>query len=150
MGKCVLAEEPIPLGAIILRFGGPDIAESDLPSISSPEEDRFLQVGIGRYLGPSGEIDDLVNHSCQPNAGVWHQGKYVYLVAIESIEAEDEISFDYSTTMAKDDWSMKCLCGKRQCREVIGNFKNLPPEVKSWYIQAGVVPEYVLSSGGFR
>jgi hypothetical protein len=87
-------------------------------------------------------MDDFVNHSCEPNAGLNIQGMDVVLLAIRDIEPDEEIYFDYSTTMDEDDFEMICHCKKPSCRKVIRDFKHLPADRKRFYLSKGVVPEY--------
>ena len=101
-----------------------------------------LQIGPDLYIGESGQADDFVNHSCRPNAGMLIDGTDVRLIAIADISPGEQITFDYSTTMDEDDFEFDCLCGSADCRRRIGDFKHLPPELKSRYAALGIVPKY--------
>lgn len=114
----------------------------EIPPLVRPEDDRYIQIGPDAYLGPSGATDDLVNHSCDPNAGVIITGKSVALNAIRDIAEGEEITWDYSTTMFEDDWTMACHCGSPLCRGVIREFRLLPKEIRKRYISLGIVPSY--------
>jgi len=72
------------------------------------DEEHFLQIGADEYLGPSGEIDDLVNHSCLPNSAVSIGNQAIMLVTTQSIAIGEEITFDYSMTSTEspDTWAM--------------------------------------------
>jgi SET domain-containing protein len=97
------------------------------------------------YLSPTGEIGDFLNHSCEPNSAMVKKGDKLYIVAAKQIENGEEITIDYSTIIASDDdWIMKCNCGSRNCRGVIGQFQNLPEEKKQEYLLLKMVPEYIL------
>lgn len=65
-------------------------------------------------------------------------------MAIHDITSEEEITFDYSTSIDQDSWTMNCRCGSKNCRGVIGEFRLLPNEIQTKYIRLGIVPEYVL------
>jgi len=97
-----------------------------MPAIQSQDEDYYLQVDDNLFLGPSDEIDDYVNHSCDPNAGVIIDGEFSKLVAIQTIGRCEEIRFDYSTTMYKPVLVMNCSCGSAICREKVVDFIFLP------------------------
>jgi len=142
-GRGVFAGEKIFAGEEILTFLGPLIRRPDMPAIHSQEEDYYLQVDDNLFLGPSGEIDDYVNHSCDPNAGVIIDGEFSKLVAIQTIGRGEQIRFDYSTTMYKPVLVMNCSCGSSICREKVVDFIFLPEEVQIKYIALGVVPEYI-------
>ena len=96
-----------------------------------------LQIGPDLYLGGSGGLDDCVNHSCQPNAGMIIKGTEVNLIAITDIPAGSEIFFDYSTTMDEDDFEFDCLCGAPLCRGRVRDFKHLSPALRAHLRQAG-------------
>jgi hypothetical protein len=66
----------------------------------------------------------------------------VELVALRDIEAGEEVTWDYSTTMFEDDWEIECLCGAYNCRGRIREFRYLPDDIKRKYISFGIVPEY--------
>lgn len=118
IGRAVFAGRRFWPGDYILKFGGTII---DRDHVSRPN--YTLTIGNNRYLSPSGDDDDLANHSCDPNTQVIVRdldGGHVILSAIKVIEPEDEITFDYESTLEKDDpWTMQCRCGSPFCRKVI-------------------------------
>jgi SET domain-containing protein len=65
------------------------------------------------------------------------------LVAIKNIQKGEEITWDYSTTMKNDDWTMMCQCGAKNCRKIIKEFKFLPKERKLFYQKTGIIPQYI-------
>ena len=142
-GVGVFAGEKISAGEEILTFLGPLIERRDMPEIHSQDEDYYLQVGDDLFLGPSGWIDDYINHSCDPNSGVVIEGKVSKLVAVQNISRGDEIRFDYSTTMYRPILVMKCWCGSTLCRGEVVDFIYLPGEIQAKYIALGVVPDYI-------
>jgi len=142
-GVGVFAGEGISAGEEILTFLGPLIERRDMPEIHSQNEDYYLQVGDDLFLGPSGWIDDYINHSCDPNSGVVIEGHVSKLVAVQNIRRGDEIRFDYSTTMYRPILVMKCWCGSPLCRGEVVDFIYLPEEIQAKYIALGVVPEYI-------
>jgi hypothetical protein len=138
-GRGVFADEAAKAGDLILRYSGPLLRHDQ----TTPET-LAVQIGPDLYMGASGNMDDLVNHSCDPNAGLRIHGMNVELIALHDIVAGEEICFDYSTTMDEDDFEMPCRCGKPQCRKLIRDFKHLPADLKRRYAELGVVPEYNL------
>ena len=90
-----------------------------------------------------GRIDDLVNHSCAPNAGLRFGARGVFLVAIRDIAAGEEIAWDYSTTLQDSPWRMICQCRAPECRRVIGNFDALPADRQSWFRVQDLVAPYL-------
>ncbi len=148
LGKAVFSVEPIKEGEHILDFKGKKYTKSNVPKNMIGDSDRFMQIGVYRYLGPSGKEDDLLNHSCDPNSGVYFVKGKVILKAIRDIKPGEEITWDYSTTMYKDDWSMLCRCGTKKCRKIIKGFDSLSKKNKIKYINLNIVPQYIRNAFG--
>lgn len=105
-------------------------------------EDDFMQLDEYSYY---------FNHSCDPNAGV--RGR-CELFAIKQIKKNDEIFYDYSTTVGltkpkswlldNQDWSMDCKCSARICRGKISYVLSIPQPVLKKYQQLGILPDFIL------
>jgi hypothetical protein len=142
-GKGVFAGKNFDKGEIIFEFRGKFFTYKEIPSPYSEIEDHYVQIGEDLYMGPSGGIDDLFNHSCHPNTGLKISDKKVFMVVIEKINTGDEITWDYSTTIDEDDWEMDCNCKSENCRGRIRDFKYLPSDIQKKYLDLGIVPEYI-------
>ena len=140
-GQGVFAAEPIPAGALIAPFTGPFLRYNQ-----TDESTYALQIGPDLYIGGSGDVDDLFNHSCDPNAWVKIEGTSAELRAIRDISPGEEICFDYSTTLDEGDFTMRCACGSAACRGVIGDGKDLPADVWTRYMTLGILASYVQES----
>jgi SET domain-containing protein len=140
-GRGVFTEELIPASSLIIRFSGPFLRYNQTTAST-----YALQIGPDLYIGASGGLDDFINHSCDPNAGLQITGTTADLHAIRDIQAGEEIVFDYSTTLDEDDFTMSCLCGAPSCRRTIRDGKYLPHEVWRRYLALGIIPEYVQRS----
>lgn len=150
-GKAVFANRSFPKGATLLQFSGPRYRSAEIFVHRPGKDDRFVQVGPDEYMGPSGDIDDLVNHSCDPNAGLEFREDGIFLVAIQPIQRGDEICWDYSTTSSSSEFFMRCACGTPKCRGVIGDFEFLEPELQAHYRSLNLVPPYLqLGASGSR
>jgi SET domain-containing protein len=101
-----------------------------------------IQVGRDAFKLPSGCIDDLTNHSCDPNTGIRLMPKGVVVVALRDIAAHEELTYDYSTYLNNPYESMTCLCSAANCRGVIGSFGALPEDVKRRYLALGIVGDF--------
>ena len=143
-GKGAFAIDPIAAGKVILEYKGPRIKSEEMPVPYDNVVDHYIQIGEREYLGPSGEIDDFVNHSCDPNSGIRFSpdGK-IHLVSLRNIGANEEITIDYSTTMNEDNWELPCSCGAASCRGRIRDFKTLPADLQRKYFDLEVVPHYI-------
>lgn len=142
-GKAVFCSKKIDKGEAILHFRGSLYRKNEVPQNVKGDADRFMQIGVYRFLGPSGKEDDLLNHSCDPNCGLYFKNGSVVLKAIKDIEVGDEITWDYSTTMYKNDQTILCLCKSKNCRKVIKEFSYLPKKIMKRYIDLGIVPKYI-------
>lgn len=140
-GRGVFAGEPIAEGALIAQFTGPFLRYEQTSAAT-----YALQIGPDLYIGESGGVDDLFNHSCDPNAGVMIPGRSAELRAIRNISTGEEIAFDYSTTLDEGDFTMDCRCGSPSCRGVIGDGRDLPADVWRRYHELGILPAYVVES----
>jgi hypothetical protein len=86
-----------------------------------------LQVGPDLWLASDGTLtDDFANHSCDPNAGFLDGEPVLY--ALRDIEAGEEITWDYSTSISETGWSLDCRCQSARCRGVIRPWFELSPK----------------------
>jgi len=143
LGKAVYAAVDFAEGDPIVKFTGRRFRADQVPSVMRGQGDRFVQVTPDHYMGPSNRIDDLINHSCDPNAGLRFTDDGVVLVAIRPIAPGEEISWDYSTTLTQSNWHMICQCRSPECRRVIGNFETLAPERQEWFRARNLVAPYL-------
>lgn len=143
LGKAVFAARRFVEGDVLIEFTGRRFRADQVPSLMRGSEDRFVQVTPDHYMGPSGRIDDLVNHSCAPNAGLRFTEDGVFLVAVRGIEPGEEVSWDYSTTLRESNWHMICQCRAPTCRRVIGNFETLDPDRQEWFRARNLVAPYL-------
>ncbi len=143
LGKAVFAAVAFAEGDVLLEFTGRRFRADQVPSLMRGRGDRFVQVTPDHYMGPSGRIDDLVNHSCEPNAGLRFTEEGVFLVAVRAIAPGEEIAWDYSTTLRESNWHMICQCKTPGCRRVIGNFDSLDPDRQEWFRARNLVAPYL-------
>lgn len=143
LGQSVFAARPFSRGDVITQFTGTILHKSEIPKKYKGESDRFVQIGEEEFMGPSGDVDDLINHSCEPNAGLKFGTEQILLVAIKDIEEGDEITWDYSTTMFDNKWKMRCDCRSSVCRKIISDFTLLSPERQNHYRELNVIPPYI-------
>lgn len=143
LGKAVFAASAFAEGDVLIEFTGRRFRADQIPSLMRGRGDRFVQVTPDHYMGPSGRIDDLVNHSCDPNAGLRFTEDGVFLVAVRAIQPGEEIAWDYSTTLRESNWHMICQCRAEGCRRVIGNFDSLDPDRQEWFRARNLVAPYL-------
>jgi uncharacterized protein len=138
LGKGLFARKPIKKGSLIYIFQGPII--NFLQAKQKGEKECYpLQIDHDRYIDiePPGCFS---NHSCEPNAGIRNQ---IELTALRNIEEDEEIRYDYSTTMDEDHFTMPCRCGTPTCRGVVADFKLLSLLLQKTYLSLGIVMEFI-------
>jgi SET domain-containing protein len=119
----VFATEEILAHEIIVIFIGKVFTSKQFEHIPDELKHYALQISDTAFLlSRTDRIDDfdaaeLINHSCDPNAGILGN---TMLVAMRDIKPGEEICYDYAmsdTTDADSGWD--CLCESRLCRKKI-------------------------------
>ncbi|OPY78768.1 MAG: SET domain protein [Syntrophorhabdus sp. PtaU1.Bin153] len=146
-GHGVFARHPITEGERLAIFGGHIMRADEEPVFLANKQDFALQIDEQFVIGAKyeNELDDtdFLNHSCNPNAGFKGQ---IFLVAMRSIEKDEEITFDYAMvlheTVGVEACEMDCLCGNSNCRGRITDNDWKIPELQrryrgyfQWYLQ---------------
>lgn len=136
-GRGVYAIAPIRKGEIIAMFDGPTY-DDDYEPWTDDMYYHAIQYGPTDWRDSKG-IARLVNHSCDPNCGIKSLFK---IVAMRSIRVGEELTWDYEMTEKNKYWKMKCRCGTDICRGVIGNYANMPRNIRLKY--KGYISEWLL------
>ncbi len=124
-GKGVFAGQDIKKGEIIHVLDGKKLTLKNLvDSVISGKEniDDPFQIGRQTYIDLD-ELSRTFNHSCDPSGGIRKKSE---LFALRDIDTGEEITYDYSMTMAPTEWKMKCECGSENCRKVLGDILSVP------------------------
>ncbi len=140
IGKGIFASRAITRGETIFYVSGSLMFRETVLKFDEIREANVIQIGVDRYIDP-GFPGVYINHSCDPNAGVVDETR---MIAIRDILKNEEVRYDYSTTMSEDHWTMDCRCGESSCRGTIGDFVFLPTKVQKRYQNLGIVPAYIL------
>lgn len=140
LGNGVFTTEDIRQGNEVLEFKGEIKERSALGDLT-----HCLQIGPNQFLSSTSDIDDFVNHSCQPSCGIrlTPDGRVV-LFALQHISAGSEITFDYATTQTGEHEILKCRCQKPNCRQLIGAFADLPDSLQTFYRKNNAVLPFLL------
>jgi SET domain-containing protein len=146
-GKGLFTKTSFKKNDIIIEFEGDIIDRADIPFPypDTPEVNNLKQISKDKFLSMSGDMDDFINHSCNPNCKFTIRGSRAFLEALYDISKDTELTFDYSITSTDThaDWSMSCSCGSYTCRKIISGYDTLSEEKKTEYLTLGVVPNYV-------
>lgn len=141
-GRGVFAAQPIHKGTLLTKMSGEVVEWNEVVQYIRAKKVRLddpFQLAEDTFVLLD-RIPRLFNHSCEPNAGI--RGKDS-LVALRTIAAGEEITYDYSTVVCTHStWVMRCRCGSLGCRKKIGNILSIPENVLKKYIRAGVVPVF--------
>lgn len=128
----------------IFEIKGKLMALNEDEDIDEKIRNNAFRFSKDEYISPQGEIGDFLNHSCNPNSGIIKQNGKLFVIALENIKKDEEITMDYSTIIADDDiWEMNCNCGEKECRSIIKNFGALSKKLKEKYLNLGIVPDYI-------
>jgi hypothetical protein len=134
-GRGVYTNRSYKPGEYVMTFTG---NKTHIDQIS--DFTHYLQIAPDLFISPSGNADDFVNHSCDPNCALYFEGDTLVLKATRSIEPGQELFFDYGTIMFSEPTTFQCTCGSTSCRRTIGNYYSLPEELKRKYRERNMVP----------
>jgi len=127
-GRGVFARRRIRKGTRIIEYLGDRVShrEADRRYEHRPVTDNhtFLFI-VDRAVvidaGSAGNHARYINHSCDPNCESVIEDRRVFIEAIRSIEAGEELTYDYQIGRDRDDppnvdQIFACRCGARGCR----------------------------------
>lgn len=141
-GKGVFAARDILKKEVIHVFTGETVSVHDIVDrVNTGHEniDDPLQVGKKTYI----DLDDIsrsFNHSCNPNAALRKRSE---LFALRDILKGEEITFDYSLTIAPTEWQMRCSCNAVNCRRILGDVLSIPKTIRARYAKIGAMQYYM-------
>jgi SET domain-containing protein len=153
-GKGVFAKEAIKKGDTICFMEGVEVSDAECVrriKKGIERDEDFLQFDDEKFIDMK-ELNRCINHSCDPNSFL--RGKNE-LVALKNIKKDEEITYDYSTTMWEDkdevkkilgreSWVMKCKCKSKKCRKRIDQFFLLPKKLQKYYVESKMAQDYII------
>jgi SET domain len=119
-GLGIFATRKFGTGSTIAYLTG-ELKLGDYQSSFGP---NWVGIGNKAWIDPDYPFSHT-NHSCEPNTAF---GPNFALVALKDIKADEEITFDYSTTEADLNWSMECSCATPSCRRVLRSIQIAFPD----------------------
>lgn len=149
-GLGLFTSRPIRAGSSVLTVTDPDylaraMSRREITRAGYSHADIF-QVGTDLFIPPYGGPDDFTNHSCEPNCGLRVRPDGFSMVALYDIEANEELTYDYSTHQEHPDEDMACACGSRTCRGVVRSFSTLPAALRKRYLDLGIVADFAAAA----
>ncbi len=140
-GRGVFAARRIEPGEQVWDYAG---VERPIQEIPSRLWKYCFQTDYDVYVVPEkGSAGWFMNHSCEPTCVIMGRTR---VVALRRVEKGEEVTFDYSTNVGWDGYSMDCLCGASACRKVVKSYAHLPEELKGRY--GACVSAFLLGRGG--
>jgi hypothetical protein len=114
-GWGVYARERVRAGELLIVWSGEVVTGDQLPHLIAAGYPYSVQVEENLYLVTMRppETADLVNHCCDPNAGLSGQ---IALVALRDIAPGEEVCFDYAMSDGSPYDEFACSCGTPHCR----------------------------------
>ena len=79
---------------------------------------------------PEGSLAHFANHSCDPT--LWHVGPFE-VATRRSVDADEELTIDYTTNSGDATFTMDCTCGSTLCRQTITAQDWRRPELQERY-----------------
>lgn len=127
-GHGVFATQAIPRGTYIGEYTGEYLTEAEVnrryDADTAGRASTFLfQVTDDLYIDAEREGGEMrhMNHSCDPNCETDVVGTRVVILAITTIPAGQELTYDYALELEEDPlpgWERQyaCRCGSARCR----------------------------------
>jgi len=151
MGKGVFVkDERIEKDEMLFAMGGSILTIEDENLLRGVVADKPIEISEHFSIGPRNARElrrmpqHYVNHCCAPNAGFKGQ---IFMVAMRSILAGEEVTYDYAMVMHSNPesdtfFTMKCHCGQPNCRKIVTEDDWQIPELQhrydgyfQWYLQ---------------
>jgi uncharacterized protein len=127
-GYGVFAARRIRKGTTVIEYLGDrvshDVADSRYEDKDPNDNHTFLFTVDSRTVidgGVGGNEARYINHGCDPNCASTAQNKRIYVEAIRTIQAGEELAYDYQIERDPEDPPnvdeiFACRCGAAKCR----------------------------------
>src|SRR4029079_7856861 len=118
-GKGCFATQNFRRRRKIAEYAGEKITNAEARRRAHRKTLRICEVHNRCSLDGSrgGNGTHYINHSCNPNAFMQILYDHILFIALRDIEAGEEITIDYESTLHSDD--KRCICGAKTCRGTI-------------------------------
>ena len=137
-GFGIFAREKISRDEFLLAYGGQVVTREQLQALANDPHQYSLQIEEDLFLTSKGTLADYVNHSCDPNAGMYGA---TMLAAMRDIEPGEEVCWDYAMSDGSPYDEFECTCQAPNCRhKVTGGDWRIPA---LWERYAGYFSPYL-------
>ncbi len=127
-GKGVFALQPLKKGELLIEYKGELISWDEAlrrhpHDPAQPNHTFYFHIDEQRVIDGAvdGNAARWINHACAPNCAAEIDGERIFIKALRSIKAGEELFFDYQlvideryTAKLKKDYA--CWCGHKTCR----------------------------------
>ena len=138
-GKGLFATRSISADTVICKATGRLLTFAETLRLGE-HESHCLQIDVDKYI-----LCDppflYSNHSCEPNCAL---NANLELFSVREIRPNEELVWDYSTSMYERHWTMQCFCGSKNCRGLINDFDLLPRDIQMSYLQRNMVLPFIV------
>ncbi len=138
-GKGLFALRKIPANTVVCKITGQEFFFFDTLKLGE-RESHAMQIDVDKYILCDSPFL-YSNHSCEPNCAV---NENVEFYTLTEVEKDQELLWDYSTSMLERHWTMRCACDAKNCRKLITDFDLLPPSIQQNYIRKKLVLPFIL------
>jgi len=145
IGLGVFAVRDIEPNTTIAVFEGERYESGSALGLPEQMVDHAIQISNCEFVHGANGLAELCNHSCSPNSGIRN---LVEIFAARRILAGEQVCWDYRCS-EDSDWTLnQCQCGSDQCSGTIMGFGSLREEIKSEYLNRGMVSEWIVEKHG--
>ena len=107
-----------------------------------------VQIAADQHILLHPEHLQYANHSCSPN--VFFDTSAMKLIALETIQAGDELRFFYPSSEWEMDQPFVCNCGSPDCLQLIQGAANLNKEMQSRYRLTQFIHDQLTHKNSFK
>lgn len=127
-GKGVYTTRTISKGTRIIEYAGARLPWSQAKNLPPHDPERpyhtwYFSLENGDVIDANvrGNAARWINHSCEPNCETEEEDDRIFVYALRTIRAGEELFYDYRIVPAerrskKLEEAFACLCGARRCR----------------------------------
>ena len=119
IGLGVVAREPIARGEVLVALAHVFVDQRAQHTIQIDE----------RHQAGTREIDDYLNHSCDPSAAL--DTERLCFVAARDIAPGEAVTFNYNSSEYDIAEPFACGCGSPRCEGTIRGFRHLTPRQRA-------------------
>jgi uncharacterized protein len=111
------ATSAIRKDARVVEYTGPRISPERADEIYDGRSTTYL-FGLrnGKQIIDGHGVAMFINHSCDPNCETDEIDGRVWIMALRTIQAGEELTYDYMLYDGAEDDPAPCFCGSEKCR----------------------------------